>query len=499
MLLPFEKIYDADLIHPTEEEMMRECQKNSLYDWLARELSALKNRTEDCAEALLWMYPVTKATAPRLNKLYAEVLNRLGCEEIYPLFLKWEYEIRIQVTGSSEDGNIITLSSAALDELDDLELMALLGQAVGQIKANHAHNLQMISLLEESVGSLPLVGAIAKKKLWSSFAEWIIAAQFTTDRFALQACGSERAVASLLLKQNGLKDFDLARILKQPIRKPNQLGIYFVWLVKTLPVFGAVERIQELRRWIRSEKFRQNYPGFYYRLRLEDSDGEISSAMKLHRAAAENDSDSIMQLVECYIAGEEDLPRSFFMVEELSKAASFLGNAKGMYIFARCLEKSLGKADKNILRRLYEASASRGFGLAREKIQGERIKNKPELVEKIIAEFTSVGKMNSFEVEAEQVRNAFWMNTDEEIFAVETFLNRAGELFGTAMTATGIYGRLSEKDLPYFVSWDRIQKCSIYRRKNFLWCDEVALYRVAGDLKGTVGELIVRLAHKLQR
>ena len=499
MLLPFEKIYDADLIHPNEEETMRECQKNSLYDWLAREFSAFKNRTEDRAEALLWMYPVTKTTAPHLNKLYAKVLNQLDCEEIYPLFLKWDYEIRIQVTGSNEDGNIITLSSAALDELDDLELMALLGQAIGQIKANHAHNLQMISLLEKSVGLLPVVGALAKKKLWSSFAEWIIAAQFTTDRFALQACGSERAVASLLLKQNGLKNFELERILKQPIRKPNQLGIYFVWLVKTLPVFDALERIRELRRWIRSEDFRQNYPGFYYRLRLEADDEENSFAMKLHKATLENDSDSMMKLAECYITGEENLPRSFFMVRELSKAASFLGNAKGMYIFAWCLEKSSDETNKDVLCRLYEASASRGFELAREKIQGITIKSKSELVEKFCAEISSLCKVNCFEVETEQVRNAFWMNDGEEILALETFLNKDGEFFGTAITASGIYGRLSEEDLPYFVSWDRIRQCSIYRKKDFLWCDKVALYHIAGDLKGTVGELIVRLAHKLQR
>ena len=142
------------------------------------------------------------------------------------------------------------------------------------------------------------------------------------------------------------------------------------------------------------------------------------------------------------------------MVKELSKAASFLGNAKGMYIFAWCLEKSSGKADENILRRLYEASASRGFGLAKEKVQGETTKNKPERLKKACEEFSIVCMANYSEVEAKQVRNAFWMNADEEIFALENFLNKDEELFGTAITTSGVYGRLSEKDLPYFSTFN---------------------------------------------
>ena len=503
MKLPFEKIYDSDLVHPAEEETERECQKNSLYHWLARESSALTNRVDARAEAALRRYPVTAKTAPRPNRLYEQVLRRLDCPERYPLFLKYDYEIRTEVTGSNSDDHIITLSSAAAEEIEDDELTALLAQAVGRIRTNHAQNLQMIKFLQSGVGTLPLVGALAEKKLWGSFAEWIIAAQFTEDRFALHACGSEHAVASLLLKQNGLNYVDVKAAVNQPVKKFGNLGVYFVWLANSLTHFDAIERIQELRKWIRSEKFRKTYPGFYYRLKLERGDLEDSAEAELHRLAADNNLDALTELTQLYLRGNENLPRSLFMVTELSKAAAFLGDAESMHLFAMCMERN-GKFDEKVVHRLYEAAFSRGFEPAREKISHESVAPSNNFVTSLCDDFAAVYrnrtacKLNFADDDARKVRNAFWMNSDEKIFALEIFFDANDSIFGTAITESGIFGRLSENSLPYFVSWSALKIGNIYRKNRLLMCNDTKLCRVETDLCGTAGELIVRLAHKLR-
>lgn len=503
MQIPFEKIYAADLIHPAEEAAERDCQRNSLYDWFAGEISSLTDRTNERAEAMLQLYPVTRSTAPHLNELYEAVLKRLDCAERYPLFLKWDYEIRAKVSGSEADGHIITLSGASLDELDDDELTALLGQAVGKIKARHAQNLRLIEFLRTGIRNLPLVGAFAEKKFWNGFADWIIAAQFTTDRFALQACGSERAVASLLLKQNGATLTDLDAVINQHVPKLAERGIYFVWLANSLTHFGAIERIQELRRWIRSEKFRRDYPGFYYRLRLESGDCDNSRETELHRAVCENNSAAMLELAQLYIRGNENLPRSFFMATELSKAASFRGNSQACYLFAKCLEAG-GNFEANVVNRLYSAAASRGCEAAYKKFNEAPVPPKNIFVEKICDEFAAAYgnrtpcKVDFSESDAQAARDAFWMDADEKIFALETLTDADGGLFGVAITVNGIFGRVSEKVLPFFISWHRLRRGEVQSKNNFLLCDDEKICRVGSDLRGRASELIVRAAHKLR-
>lgn len=502
MRIPFEPINFSDLIHPAETDAEHNCQMDPLYDLLAGASASLTNRTDDRAESFMRLYPVERWTTPHVNRLYESVLRRLGCEERYPLYLKFDYEIQAQVTGSNADGCMITMSSTSVDELDDEELSALLGQAVGRIVASHAQNLHMIEFMQRGISNLPFVGTVAEKKLYGHFADWIIASQFTADRFALKACSSERAVTSLLLKQNGLKRANLNQILKQPVRRSKLTGIYFVWLAKSFPTFGAIERIQELRRWIRSEKFKANYPGFYYRLRLESGDLDDTRETILHQAASLGDAKAMVELVQMYLIGEGNLPRSLFMVAELSKAAAFLGNAQAMYLFALYLEKRGASAE--ILGRLYSAAASRGFTPALEKAQAKVNSSPVALIKELCADFADAYnnrtscKVNISAEEIQRARDAFWMTCDEEIFALEIFFGEDGGLFGTAVTDSGIFIRLAEEDLPFVVTWSQFRNDAVYKQNQLLMCGNVKLCHAGDELRGTIAELIVRLAHRLR-
>ena len=501
MKIPFEKIFEADLIHPLEETFLRACQKNPLFDGLATEAAGLKSRTVDAAQSSLDMFPVTKLTAPRLNRLYETALERLGCRERYPLFFKFDYAIKYEVSGSDEDSCIITVSDAA-DELSDKEILALLGQALGRIKCAHVSNLQFLKILSGMAHMLPL-GEVAGKALLGAFTEWFIAAQFSTDRAALFVSGSERAVASLLMKQSGAQIFDMQEILLRKISRPRELGVYFVWLMQSLPSFGAVERIQMLRRWIRSEKFRRDYPGLYFNALMEDdtADEENFPQLELHRAAGEGNVQAAVSLAEKYLNGE-GVPQSRFMAEQLFKAATFGGDARAMYIFATMLEL-FHDAPSKIVRRLLEVSARRGFEPARKKI-GDIFKDE-ELAEvsTVCAAFEATYRNRTlcktkFDGDTQKrLRAAFWLNPDEKIFAAET-VSADSETCGIALTSSAVYGRLSLEVLPFRFSWREIARAGLYRQqfrdgKNYLTVGDEPIYQVGNFFHGTAAELLIQL------
>lgn len=504
MKIPFEKIFEADLFHPLEQEALRECQKNPLFDWLANEAAALKNRVSDRSEASLSFFPVTKLTAPRLNRLYETALNRLGCKERYPLYLKFDYAIKFEVSGSDEDSYIITVNDVVA-ELSDEEILALFGQAIGRIKACHVHNLQLIKILSGIVSALPF-GDVAQKALWGAFAAWTIASQYSIDRAGLFACGSERAVESLIMKQIGVKDFDLQEILSKSINRPRELGVYFIWVSQKLPAFGGIERIQELHNWIRSKEFKRDYPCLYFRALLEDetADEENLPQLELHRAAFNGNINAQIALGEKYLSGKE-LPPSPFMAELLFKTASFCGDARAMYIFAAILEKFHGEEiSSKIIQRLYEASADRGFEPALKKIGALSVDEDNPAVEKVCAEFDSnydnqTACKTTLDAETkEKIRDAFWINPHEKILAAEIF-SSDDETLGIALTASAVYGRLSEKTLPFRFSWQNICDDGIYRRqlrddKNYLTVGDKPIYCVGEVLRGTMAELIIKLA-----
>lgn len=501
MKIPFEHMYESQLIHPQEKDAKYAFQNNELYRLLTSDAAEFMNKLSERPEAMLYLFPVTARTAPRLNALYEAARKRLRCDTRYPLFLRQDFEIQAKVSGSDGDFMIIL---SGLDELSDSEITALIGQALGRIMAEHWQTILMLKTLESSSRIIPFVGELAGKKLWSAFADWLIAAQFTIDRAALFACGSERAVASLILKQHGLKTFDLAQVLKQPVRRPEQLGIYFVLLMQSVSAFGGIERIQELRRWIRSENFREDYPAFYYRLLLEDENSEDDDELTtLHRVAATGNIAATVELAEMYMRGEV-LPRSRLMAFTLYKEAALAGDARAMYILALFLaHEKIDLTDK--IQRLYSAAWSRGLEVAGEKILPAPPENQVALVKKICAEFAKKFSDKTFckiyldEDAPRSVADAFWIDADDKIFALEISFDEDEHIFGAAVTASGVFGRTPDKDFPFALPWDKLRRDSVQLRRNTgeLVSDNTVIYRAEDKLNGTIGEIVTRIVAAL--
>ena len=322
MLISYGHLYEADLIHPLEASTMQECQKNILFDWLAKNVADIKNRVSSYAQAVARDFPVTKETMPKLYSLYTTALQRLACEQEYPLFVHYGYDLTCQVAGSDENEYTIILNSECLEVLSDQELLALLGYQLGRIKAGHIQTLELISLMESGAKNLPVVGELVGKQLWAFFAEWMIVSQFTADRAALFACGSLKVVESLILKQMGSTPDKIEDLLQQKSKKPNNsLGIYYVWLSQSLPVFGGVERIKELRRWTSSQKFKEDYPMLFFNAAIDRGEkGDSATSRRL------------IDLHQRVYAGDVDA--AVFQCCYRSGRKGRFGNVKATYRFA---------------------------------------------------------------------------------------------------------------------------------------------------------------------
>lgn len=503
MKIPFERMYEKDLIHPQEQTAKYDFQNNEIYHLLTSDTAEFINKMSERPESMLYLFPVTPRTAPRLNSLYESALKRLNCNTRYPLFLRQNFEIKATVSGSDEDFMIIL---SGIDALNDSEILALIGQALGRIKAEQWQTMLLLKTLESSSNMIPFFGQLAGKKMYGAFSKWLTAAQFTTDRAALFACGSEQTVASLILKQHGLSTFDLSKVLNQPVRRPEQLGIYFVFLMQSTSAFGGIERIQEMRNWIRSEEFKQNYPAFYYRLLLEDKNLEVDDEIiTKHRNAATGNVTAMTELAEMYMRGEV-LPKSRLMAFTLYKEAALCGDARAMYILALFLEQEkIDFTDK--IHRLYSAACSHGLKAARKKILRLPLENQAALVQKFCTDFkqrysgkTSCKVYTDEETVApKDARDAFWIDADDKIYALEIFFDEENHIFGAAITAGGIFGRTSENELPFVLTWEKLRRNSVQHRRNtneFISGNTV-IYRAEGSLKGTIAEIITRIVNAL--
>lgn len=517
-MIRFGQLYEADMIHPLEYEVMQSCQKNALYDWLAKEGAGLKMRMDDMAEALTRAYPVSRYTAPRLHRLYRLALSRLGCREEYPLFLTLGYDLKAVTTGSDADGHVILMNSSCLEELSDDELLALLGHELGHIKANHIQNTQLLSILETGAQNIPLVGTLAGKQLWTYFAQWLIASEFTADRAALFACESRSAVESLLLKQSGQTGPAPETLLAQTCDRPRKLGMYFVWLAQSMPVFGGIERIRELRRWTASPQFRGTYPAFFYCLLLESGqqpeDGTQAQLLSLHQKALDGDPAALCRLGEGYLTGTGGLSVSGKTALSLFSQAACRGSSKAMYVLAKCIDRKFEglKADPARSERLVQASASRGYAPAIANAAARSGQAAPPALSNILEKFAlnypgaescqlndahPGAAIPDSEQDLAGLRDGFWMDWGEAVYAVQTVVELDGAVYGLALGERGLYGRLVPEEFPFYVSWRCFLNDPLEQREledeSYLCSGRTPLIRREGQLGGTILEILLRL------
>lgn len=517
MLNIFEPLHMADIIHPEERVARREIQNTSLMDWTARCVGSLHNRLSTQAEASMRSYIVTSASAPRVHRLYQTALHRLQCQQAWPLYITFGYDLTAEVSGSQTDGYTIQLSSACVDELTDGELLALLGQQLGHIACGHVQNLEVMRALDSFAQSLHTLGTFAGKKLWSCFAAWMEVSYFSADRAALCACGSLADTVSLLLKQMGVQpdSVSLAELMADPIqRDAAPKGITFIWMMQSVPVYGGMMRIQELVNWVLSSDFRKDYPAMHYCARVECSDAPSGNQdaqwLTLHRQAMEDDAQACFTLAAQYLSSSGQLPSSIAAGIELLQRAARLGHGKAMFTLAQCMELQLGglKKSPDMQTHLIRAAASRGEAPAMKQASALPPQiSRDALVRRVAESCLAPAILRSLHGRSlpehlhQLVIHQFWMDADEHVIACDVHTAPDGTLHGLALGRYGLYGRIPGEAHPYHIPWAAFAREDLTSQPledgRYLHVGSRPVIRHLDPLNGTMGEVLIRLKRQL--
>lgn len=506
------------LVHPLEYELTLSVQKDGTFDHFTRDVGSISLKVKTIPQMMLTAFPVTEDTYPRLYRIFEKVQKRLDCIESIPLYVDFGYELKARTYGSAKSGYIILVNSACVKELNDAELTALLGREIGHIMNDHIHYQELMDSIHLITDRLSVAGDMAQKKVSSFFSKWLIASEYTADRAGLIACQSFESLATLLMRQMGIKPCvkNIQKILTQKVdTMPDKMGINYMIMARAFPSIGMVSRLKEIDKWVNSAKFRDAYPYIHYMAKGYVQMATLNETEKtlvfLHQRASNGNVVAQERLAKDYLLGEETLPVAFEPCLALLYSASFLGSGKAMYLFYNVLEREIGglKASQRLKNQLIMAAKSR-TAVAQKVMAKTPDMEILEALSSIVRKFTiqrynnlsckvnitQPGNPVSNEV-AEEVLDAFWMTADDRIYATQ-FEMETGSRFGIALSEKGIFGRIKGKKYPFMISWAEFAQKPLEVRsdgkRDFVMCGEMKIAVWNGKIDvGSINELLIIL------
>lgn len=520
-----ERFFSTDFRHPLECEAELGIQHNSFYQELSRMWGSVKMQVKAQADMALIGYPVTEYTLPRVHRIYQQVRQTLRCEENYGLFVDYGYDLTASTSGSEKDGHVIRLNSACVEELSDQELAALLGHEIGHIMLSHIQNREILDSIDGISKLLPVANEMVKNQLLSYYGKWMLASEFSADRVSMIAANGIEPVLSLLKKQAGaanLGDTYLDMMNQKVMPVPHKMGMFYVLMSESMPYFGLIMRMQELKTWAFSDNLLQKAPYLHYlsRAQLQDAPGDKADEelMLLHRRASSGNVYAVKQLAQMYYQHEQyGLPASPGILVSLLETAAYKGDGACMYMLSQCMRlgvAGLKKQDERTQNQLLRAAGSRAIP-SHMQISAQmpylKIDNLSQVIRTIhkgsptglscIVNADSVGNPISGEIN-EDLQDAFWIPRDEPVYAAEAQWLDEG-VFGTAITQRAIYGRIPGAQWPVCVPWteflnNNVLQQEIGRQKQFA-CNHVVFYSCPKELSGSLGEVFVRMKSLFQK
>jgi len=218
---------------------------------------------------------LTKGTYPRIHKILNEASRILDMGWVPPIYISgWDpggsYTINAWTNGSKVPH--IVLTRRALDELDDLELLALLGHELGHIKSGHVLYTTIAEYLADNLGeaisSLTLgMGNIAVLPIQYALHYWYRMSEFTADRAGLLVSQDINVYTRFLLKLSDLlpNDADIVSFQNSFIEQAKSFKDFdhknVNKLFKLISTFQqthpyTVLRVSELIEWEKNDQYK---------------------------------------------------------------------------------------------------------------------------------------------------------------------------------------------------------------------------------------------------
>jgi Zn-dependent protease with chaperone function len=149
---------------------------------------------------------ITASTYPKIHAALDRVCDTINLPSRPSFYVKWNYDLRGLTTGV--DHPIILLDSGAIDYLDEVELLFLLGHEVGHIKSRHTlyHQIGDTARRWSSriANATMGIGSLISMPLLISLFWWSRMSELTADRAGLLACQDLDAATRVMMKWSGM-------------------------------------------------------------------------------------------------------------------------------------------------------------------------------------------------------------------------------------------------------------------------------------------------------